>query len=245
MIHLAVRASYCNASPKPEFSLFSLFIFSFIYSANYESVWVEIWSQMILHTETSITDVQLILSLWSICTMPTLLPSTFKNFEIGVYHFCMQTLHLEVIVGAGMDFTLPGHYRKQVAYNKQATRGPTALSPFWGTRQWGIKCLAQGHYCRCQSDSIRGLIIENLWYYPLSHYSSCNTSMLHIQIEVHMTIYIEDEQENVLCTWGLGFNIFSFLVLPSIFRDLPYSDNPWKNPVTIFRFVDWLSSIMI
>ena len=53
---------------------------------------------------------------------------------VCMYRFCMQTLHLEFIVGAGMDFTLPGHYRKQAAY-KQATRGPMALSPFRGTRQ--------------------------------------------------------------------------------------------------------------
>ena len=65
-------------------------------------------------------------------------------------------------------FTWP--LRKQAAY-KQAIRGPMALSPFWGTRQWGlVPC--QGHYCCCQQTWTGDLMVESLWSYPLSHDSS-------------------------------------------------------------------------
>ena len=35
-----------------------------------------------------------------------------------------------------------------------------------------IKCLAQGHYCRCQQIRTGDLTIESSWSYPLSHNSS-------------------------------------------------------------------------
>ena len=35
-----------------------------------------------------------------------------------------------------------------------------------------IKCLAQGHYCRCQQIRTGDLTIESPWSYPLSHNSS-------------------------------------------------------------------------
>ena len=35
-----------------------------------------------------------------------------------------------------------------------------------------IKCLAQGHYCRCQQIQTRDLTIDSLWSYPPSHNSS-------------------------------------------------------------------------
>ena len=35
-----------------------------------------------------------------------------------------------------------------------------------------IKCLAQGHYCRCQQIRTGVLTFESLWSYPLSHNSS-------------------------------------------------------------------------
>ena len=35
-----------------------------------------------------------------------------------------------------------------------------------------IKCLAQGHYCRCQQIQTGDLTIDSLWSYPLSHNSS-------------------------------------------------------------------------
>ena len=62
---IMVWERYCNATPKPEFFLFSLFIFSFMnISANTSPFGLK-FSQMILHTETSNkTDVQLILSLY-------------------------------------------------------------------------------------------------------------------------------------------------------------------------------------
>ena len=35
-----------------------------------------------------------------------------------------------------------------------------------------IKCIAQGHYCRCQQIRTGDLTIESPWSYPLSHNSS-------------------------------------------------------------------------
>ena len=73
---IMVWERYCNASPKPEFFLFSLFIFSFI-------------SQLILvrldwnfHRWFSIQKQVLLMYNWSflfeVLHKPTLLPSTFK-----------------------------------------------------------------------------------------------------------------------------------------------------------------------
>ena len=70
-------------------------------------------------------------------------------------------------------FTWP--LRKQAAY-RQATRGPTAVSPFQGTKATRTKCLAQGHYCRCQQIRTGDLTIESPWSYPLSHNSSSEGS---------------------------------------------------------------------
>ena len=40
------------------------------------------------------------------------------------------------------------------------------------------KCLAQGHYCRCQQIRTGDLTIESPWSYPLSHNSSSNTGTI-------------------------------------------------------------------
>ena len=68
---------YCNASPKPEFFLFSLFILSFISQLNMSPFGLK-FSQMILHTETS----KLMYNwsfLFEVLHKPTVLPSTFKT----------------------------------------------------------------------------------------------------------------------------------------------------------------------
>ena len=70
---------YCNASPKPEFFLFSLFYIFIHISANTSPFGLK-FSQMILHTITS----ELMYN-WSflfvVLHKPTLLPSTF-NFVL-------------------------------------------------------------------------------------------------------------------------------------------------------------------
>ena len=72
---IMVWECYCNASPKPELFLFSLFIFSFIS----QLIWVRLgWNfEMILHTKASKVIVQ-----WSflfvVLHKPTLLPSSFN-----------------------------------------------------------------------------------------------------------------------------------------------------------------------
>ena len=79
---IMVWERYCNASPKPEFFLFSLFIFSFIS----QLIWVRLgWNfQMILHTETS-----KLMYNWSflfvVLHKPTLLPRNFKRKRIKQY----------------------------------------------------------------------------------------------------------------------------------------------------------------
>ena len=67
---------YCNASPKPEFFIFFVYIFIHI-SANMSPFGLK-FSQMILHTEAS-----KLMYNWSflfvVLHKPTLLPSTFKG----------------------------------------------------------------------------------------------------------------------------------------------------------------------
>ena len=74
---IMVWERYCNASPKPEFFLFSLFIFSFISQLISVRLGWNFW-QMILNRETC-----KLMYNWSfLCVVlhkPTLLPSTFKG----------------------------------------------------------------------------------------------------------------------------------------------------------------------
>ena len=75
-----MRERYCNASPKPEFFLFSHFVCIFIHISANMSPFALKFSQMILHTETS----KLMCNrsfLFEVLHQPTLLPSTFKNWE--------------------------------------------------------------------------------------------------------------------------------------------------------------------
>ena len=73
---IMVWERYCNTSLKPEFYLFSVYIFIHI-SANMSPFGLK-FSQMILHTETS-----KLMYNWSflfvVLHKPTLLPSTFNG----------------------------------------------------------------------------------------------------------------------------------------------------------------------
>ena len=51
-----------------------------------------------------------------------------------------------------------------------------------------IKCLAQGHYCRCQQIRTGDFTIESPWSYPLSHNSS---SSFNITVEILKQILLE------------------------------------------------------
>ena len=91
--------SYCNASPKPEFFLFSLFIFSFISQQNMNTFGLK-FSQMILHAETS-----KLMYNWSFLLVvlhkPTLLPSTFKrseNTRVSRFTILLSPIHCNVRV---------------------------------------------------------------------------------------------------------------------------------------------------
>ena len=88
---IMVWERYCNASPKPEFFLFSLFIFSFIY----QLIWVRLgWNY---HRRLSIQQqVNWCTNYWSflfdVLYKPTLLPSTFKSPNYKHISF----IHLEL-----------------------------------------------------------------------------------------------------------------------------------------------------
>ena len=61
-----------------------------------------------------------------------LVTSRINDYFTTFYDQNFPTRHLPYTPG----FILPGHYRKHMLLYKQATRGPTALSPFRGTRQY-------------------------------------------------------------------------------------------------------------
>ena len=54
-----------------------------------------------------------------------------------------------------------------------------------------IKCLAQGHYCRCQQIRTGDLTIENLWSCPLSHISSFYTQSL-IPLFIRVLVFVHN-----------------------------------------------------
>ena len=114
---IMVWERYCNASPKPELFLFSLFIFSFIS----QLIWVRLgWNfhQMIFHTETS-----KLMYNWSflfvVLHKPTLLPS---NFKVPLPKVPCTTSHLnrprtwfdvyDLIIECPMSNTTPMVYDK-------------------------------------------------------------------------------------------------------------------------------------
>ena len=61
-------------------------------------------------------------------------PSSLNSFFLHSTFLHEPVLFFFSFLNSWINFTWP--LRKQAAY-KQATRGPTALSPFRGTRQWG------------------------------------------------------------------------------------------------------------
>ena len=82
---IIVWERYCNASPKPEFFLFSLFIFSFISRLMWVRLGWNFHTQMILHTETS----KLMYNwsfLFEVLHKLTLLPSSMDNNKS--YKYC-------------------------------------------------------------------------------------------------------------------------------------------------------------
>ena len=64
---------------------------------------------------------------------------TSKMAKMVLKSFCDKTLHLVPIWNVQLHSCIAGLYtwplRRQAAY-EQPTRGPVALSPFQGTRQW-------------------------------------------------------------------------------------------------------------
>ena len=84
---IMVWERYCNASPNPEFFLFSLFIFSFIS----QLIWVRLgWN---LHRWFSIyTETSKLMYNWSflfvVLHKPTLLPSTFNQLTLFYECWC-------------------------------------------------------------------------------------------------------------------------------------------------------------
>ena len=81
---IMVWEHYCNASPKPEFFLFSLFIFSFIS----QLIWVHLgWN---FHRWFSIQKTSKLMYNWSflfvVLHRATLLPSTFKPISCVAKH---------------------------------------------------------------------------------------------------------------------------------------------------------------
>ena len=101
-----------------------------------------------------------------------------RRFSCSVYNtvmytsikaFSKATLNMCVTLYSWIYFPWP--LRKQAAC-KQATREPIVFKSF--PRDWAmrIKCLAQGHYCRCQQIRTGDLMKESQCSYLLSHNSS-------------------------------------------------------------------------
>ena len=122
---IMVWERYCNASPKPEFFLFSLFIFSFIS----QLIWVRLglkFSQMILHTETS-----KLMYNWSylfvVLHKPTLLPSTFNITWETLYLESLMNLD-NILTTLEVENKTKNAYLTQVFYSNSSTTKIQSLS---------------------------------------------------------------------------------------------------------------------